>query len=144
MPEIDPARIPRLPVDFMNADHALEVRMLNELEAALSAHRRGQGPLGAVLEKLSVFAVHTREHFMREEALMREARFAAYAMHKAVHDRALAEMNEEAQAFREREDGERLARYLFQKLPDWCVNHIRTMDLVTARSIGSGPTPRAP
>jgi len=142
MPEIDPSQLPHLPVPFMNQDHALEVRMLNELGAALSAHRRGQGTLEAVLEKLSLLAVHTRDHFMREESLMRETRFPAYPVHKAEHDRVLAEMDAEARAFRERGDGERLARYLFEALPAWFLNHIRSMDLVTARSTGSGPTPR--
>lgn len=139
--EIDPAQVPYFPVGFMNADHADEVRMLNEVEAALSAQRRGEGTLEAVLEKLSVFAVHAREHFLREESLMREARFPAYAAHKAEHDRVLAQMNAEASAFRERGDGERLAKYLFQTLPDWFVTHVRTMDLVAARSSASTTVP---
>jgi hemerythrin len=143
MPEIDPSQVPQFPVGFMNADHALEVRMLNDLESALSAHRRGQGSLEAVLEKLSIFAVSAREHFLREESLMREAQYPAYAAHKAEHDRVLSEMNEEARVFRERGDGERLARYLFRTLPDWFVTHVRTMDLVAAKSsAGSGPRGR--
>jgi hemerythrin len=144
MAEIDPSQVPFFPVGFMNADHALEARMLNELEEALSAHRRGQGSIEAVLEKLSVFAVSAREHFLREESLMRESQFPAYPAHKAEHDRVLAEMNEEARAFRERGDGERLAKYLFQTLPDWFVAHVRTMDLLAARSSASGRGPRAP
>jgi hemerythrin len=143
MAEIDPSQVPNFPVGFMNADHAVEVRMLNDLEAALSAHRRGQGSLEAVLEKLSIFAVSAREHFLREESLMREARYPAYAAHKAEHDRVLADMNQEARAFREGGDGERLARYLFRTLPDWFVTHVRTMDLAAARSSAPSPTPRA-
>jgi hemerythrin len=136
--KIDPSLVPDLPVEFMNADHALEVTLLNDIERALDAHRRGQGTLAAVLEKLSVFAVHTRDHFLREESLMRQTRFSAYGAHKAEHDRVLAEMNAEASAFREHGDGERLARYLFRALPEWFVNHVRSMDVVTARSTGSG------
>lgn len=137
MAEIDPSLVPNLPVEFMNADHALEVTLLNDIERALDDHRRGRGTLDRVLEKLSVFAVHTRDHFLREESLMRETRFPAYAAHKAEHDRVLAEMNAQATAFRERGDGERLARYLFQALPEWFVNHVRSMDVVTARSTGA-------
>jgi hemerythrin len=138
MAEIDPSQVPDLPVEFMNVDHALEVTLLNEIERALSAHRNGQGTLEQVLEKLSVFAVHTRDHFLREESLMREQRFPAYAAHKAEHDRVLAEMNAEATAFRDGGDGPRLARYLFETLPSWFVNHVRSMDVVTAWS-GGGP-----
>ncbi len=141
--DIDPSQVPNFPVGFMNADHALEMRMLNELEAALTAHRRGEGPLEAVLEKLSIFAVSAREHFLREESLMREAHYPAYPAHKAEHDRVLADMNEEARAFRERGDGERLARYLFQALPEWFVTHTRTMDLAAAKSSASSVAPRA-
>ncbi len=116
----------------MNADHAREARLVNEVEAALAAHRRGEGTLAGVVERLSLLAVHTREHFTREEALMREAGFPAYPVHKAEHDRVLAEMNAEARAFRETGDGARLSRYLGEALPAWYVNHTRTMDAVTA------------
>ncbi len=124
----------------MNADHAQEARLLNEIGAALSAHRRGDGTLTAVLERLSVLAVHMRDHFLREESLMREARFPAYPKHRGEHDRVLAEMDAEARAFRERGDADRLSSYLFEKLPAWYADHVRTMDLVTAKS--AHPTPR--
>lgn len=133
MPRIDPAQVPQLPVAFMNADHAREVALLNELEAALDAHARGEGTLGAVVERLSVLAVHTREHFLREESMMREARFPAYLQHKAEHDRVLAGMDVEARLFREYGDAARLSEYLFESLPAWFLNHIRTMDAVTSR-----------
>lgn len=133
MPWIDPAQLPQLPVPFMNADHAREGRLVNDVEAALEAHRRGEGTLIAVVERLSVLAVHSREHFLREESMMREAGFPAYAQHKAEHDRVLAEMDAEARAFRAHGDAARLARYLFEALPAWFLNHVRTMDLVTSR-----------
>ena len=143
MAEIQLQRLPQLPIAFMNADHAQEVRLVNAVEAALEAHRRGQGTLAAVVEHLSLLAVHTREHFMREETAMRETRFPAYPVHKAEHDRVLAEMDAEARAFRETGGGERLSRYLAEALPAWFVNHIRTMDAVTAgylaRQRGSAP-----
>jgi hemerythrin len=133
MPEIDPAQIPELPIAFMNADHAREVSLVNDLEGALTAHARGERPVDDILERLSILAVHTRMHFLREESMMREARFPAYPVHKAEHDRVLAEMDAEARAFRERHDPARLRRYLFEALPAWFVNHIRTMDVVTAQ-----------
>jgi hemerythrin len=140
MPEIDPAHIPDLPIAFMNADHAREVMLVNDLEGALAAHDRGERPLGDIVERLSVLAVHTREHFLREETMMREARFPAYPVHKAEHDRVLAEMDAEARAFREGGDAARLRHYLFEALPAWFLNHIRTMDVVTAGFVaGQGP-----
>ncbi len=132
MAEIDVERLPQLPVAFMNADHLREARLVNAVEAALDAHRRGEGTLAAVVEQLSLLAVHTREHFTREETAMREAGFPAYPAHKAAHDRVLADMDAEARAFRDGGDGERLSRYLAEALPAWFANHVRTMDTVTA------------
>jgi hemerythrin len=129
---IDLAHLPQLPVAFMNADHLREGRLVNDVEAALEAHQRGEGTLGAVVEKLSLLAVHTREHFTREETAMREARFPAYPVHRAAHDRVLEQMDAEARAFRERGDGARLSRYLAEALPAWFADHVRTMDTVTA------------
>jgi hemerythrin len=140
MASLDPADLPDLPVNFMNADHQREVELVNALEEALSAQERGEGAVDAVLERLSLLAVHTREHFMREESMMREAGFPAYPMHKAEHDRVLAEMNAEARAFRDSKDGARLARYLGSTLPSWFRNHVRTMDVVTARFVAGAST----
>jgi hemerythrin len=134
MPSIDPDQVPQLPVAFMNEDHGREVRLVNDVEAALEAHAAGRGTLATVLERLSLLAVHTREHFLREESMMRETRFPAYPVHKAEHDRVLAEMDAEARRFRESGDAARLSRFLFEALPAWFVNHIRTMDAVTARA----------
>ncbi len=132
MAEIDLEQLPQLPMAFMNVDHAREVRLVNAVEAALAAHRRGEGTLAAVLEQLSVLAVQTREDFLREETVMREAAYPGYPAHKAEHDRVLADMDAEARAFRDRGDGERLSRYLAEALPAWFVNHIRTTDAATA------------
>lgn len=125
--------LPQLPVAFMNADHAREARLVNDVEAALDAYARGEGTLVAVVEKLSVLAVHTREHFLREESLMREAGFPAYAAHKAEHDRVLADLDAEVRLFRERGDAARLSRFVRETLPAWYLHHTRTMDQVTSR-----------
>jgi hemerythrin len=145
MGRIDPKDIPELPVPFMNEDHHREVALVNDLEEALAAHDAGgAGTLDAVMAKLALLAVHTREHFVREEAAMRAARFPAYPVHKAEHDRVLAEMDREARLFREKGDAGRLSRYLFEVMPTWFRGHVRTMDVVTAqflseRQVDAGP-----
>ncbi len=134
-PYVDASQVPELPLAFMNADHADEVRLLESLGEALAGYRRGQGTLGEVIERLSLLAVHTREHFLREEQAMRETGFPAYPIHKAEHDRVLGEMDVEARRFREGGDPGRLWSYLFETVPAWFVHHIRTMDAVTARHV---------
>jgi hemerythrin len=134
---VDTTQIPELPLAFMNADHAEEMRLLEDLGDALDEHRDGRGSLAPVLERLALLAVHTREHFLREEQAMRETGFPAYPVHKAEHDRALSEMDQEARRFREGGDPERLRKYLFQVVPAWFIHHIRTMDETTARFVSS-------
>lgn len=133
---VDPTQVPELPLAFMNTDHAEEMRLLEELGSALEAHQQG-GPAHPVLERLALLAVHTREHFLREEQLMREVGFPPYPVHKAEHDRVLAEMDAEARRFREGGDPQRLWRYLFDVVPAWFVQHIKTMDTMTARFVAS-------
>lgn len=138
---VDATQVPELPLAFMNADHAEEVRLLEDLGGALQAYRQGAGSLDPVLEKLALLAVHTREHFLREEQVMRETQFPAYPVHKADHDRVLAEMDSEARRFRDGGDPDRLWSYLFEAVPAWFVQHIRTMDAVTARYVMAQPSP---
>lgn len=136
---VDASQIPRLPLAFMNADHAEEVRLLEDLGEALTAHRTDPRHLEAVLERLALLAVHTREHFLREEQVMRETDFPAYPVHKAEHDRVLAEMDVEARRFRDGGEPDRLWTYLFRTVPAWFVHHIRTMDQVTAQFVSRQP-----
>jgi hemerythrin len=132
---IDPSQVPELPLAAMNADHVEEFRLLAQVGDALEAHRRGATGPETLLERLAILAVHTREHFLREEQVMRESGYAGYAAHKAEHDRLLAEMDAEARAFRERTDVARLARYLLGDVRSWYLLHTRTMDVAAARFV---------
>jgi hemerythrin len=54
-------------------------------------------------------------------------------------------MDQEARRFREGGDAARLSSYLFEVVPAWFVQHIRTMDHVTARFVvGARPGAAAP
>ncbi|ABS27249.1 bacteriohemerythrin [Anaeromyxobacter sp. Fw109-5] len=142
MPYVDSSQLPDLPLAFMNRDHAEEFRLLEELGQALEAHGQGSGTTDEILQRLAVLAVKTREHFLHEESVMREAAFPAYLPHKMEHDRVLAEMDAEAKAFRERGDTKRLRRYLIDSVPRWFVAHTTSMDVVTAGFVAARRTPR--
>lgn len=135
MAYVDPSQLPDLPLGFMNRDHAEEFRLLEELGRALEAHGHGSGSIAGILERLALLAVHTREHFLHEESVMREAGFPAYLPHKTEHDRVLAEMDAEAQAFRKGGDVVRLKRYLLDIVPRWFIAHTTSMDVVTAHYV---------
>jgi hemerythrin len=131
MPLVDIAAIPQVPLAFMNDDHREEARLLNELADALEAHRGGEAPRAAVLERWDTLHRHTVEHFGREEAAMQRVGFPPYPVHKAEHERVLEEMRAEARRFAEDGDAERLWRYVSEAVPAWFVEHIQSMDHVT-------------
>lgn len=133
MPLLDVSTIPRVALDFQNEDHQAEGRMLNDVADALERYRDGSEGQDAVLAQLEALVEHTREHFERENRLMREQGFPAFPVHRAEHTRVLAEMEREAFLFREQGDPGRLSRYVTSVVVSWFVNHIRTMDAVTAQ-----------
>lgn len=142
MSRIQPEEVPELPVPFMNEDHRREIGLVNDVAAALDARAGvGVGALPAalepVVERLALLAVQMREHFLHEEAAMRVSRFPGYAVHRAEHDRVLAQMDREARAFRDDGDAARLARYLFEGLPAWYRGHVRAMDAEAARHLAA-------
>lgn len=129
--------IPQVALDFVNADHREEGRLLNELADAVEGHRGGKVPVEAVLHRLEALLGHTQEHFGREEQAMQRAGFPPYPVHKAEHDRVLEEMEVEATHFRETGDTARLRRYVRELVPAWFISHIQSMDAVTAGFVAS-------
>lgn len=127
MPSIDGSALPELPVEFMNRDHLDAVEMANALDEILD-----EGEVEAITEALEDLVEHTREHFLREEDAMREVGFPAYPMHKAEHDRVLGEIDDVLAQWTRSGDREELASWLRGGFPSWLIDHIQTMDTVTA------------
>lgn len=143
MAYVDRSHFPVLPVDFMNADHEEEFRLLEQVGDALEAQGAGAAGEALVLERLALLAVHSRENFLREEIAMRAARFPDTEAHRAEHDKALAEMDAEVRRFRETGDRERLREYLLDAVPSWFETHIGTTDLLAARFLAAQSVPGA-
>jgi hemerythrin len=137
MPIVDLDAIPTVALTFMNEDHREEGRLLNDAVDALEALRAGRAAPPAVLGALEALLAHTREHFEREEATMRDARFPPYPVHKAEHDHVVGELEIEIRRFRETGETGRLRAYLTEAVPRWFVAHIESMDTVTARFVAS-------
>lgn len=131
---IDPERLPRLAVPFMNEDHAEEARLINAASDRVEALRGGTGGPDEVKGALEALYAHTRAHFAREESAMLEASFPALSFHQAEHVRILGELGEAERRFRESGQGEPLAAYL-ATFPSWFEQHIASMDTVTARYV---------
>ncbi len=137
MPLVDLDSIPQVPLAFVNADHREEGRLLNEVAEAVAALSGGRGDAAAVERALDALRDHTAAHFGREDEAMRRTFFPAFPVHHAEHVRVLAELDDEIRRFRETGDAARLTAWVLGDVPAWFVDHIQTMDLVTARFVAS-------
>lgn len=74
-------------VATMEREHALEIRMVRELQSALAAGDRAAAD--ALFQRLEEF---TEAHFLAEQLLMRLHAYPAYAAHQEEHDRLIGEL----------------------------------------------------
>lgn len=120
---------PKVALEFMNRDHAEFIALREKLLGLLSA------PNTEVDTLLDELLEHTRRHFAEEERLMLEAHFPPYPMHKGEHGRVLADMTEKVESWKQEHDSDALRQWLDRGAGDWFVNHVSTMDLITAHFI---------
>lgn len=113
----------------MDRDHADSLALWDAAKGA---------PAGELAAPFAAFTRHLREHFEREEGLMREKSFFAAHCHGDEHARVLEEIaSVEAELAAGSED--RARRYLRHQFPDWFHNHLATMDRVTATFLANAP-----
>ncbi|WP_165873553.1 bacteriohemerythrin [Parasulfuritortus cantonensis] len=127
--------IPRVAVEFMNSDHDHAAEQLADMLAALPTY--GAAP-AALAEACRAFLDHNREHFAREEEAMQATGFPPYPVHKQEHERALAWLADfTAGVAAGSPDADAVNRVVGQEIPAWFIQHIQTMDFVTANWIAS-------
>lgn len=124
---------PQVALTFMNRDHAEFVALRDSLLGQLDA----QSPAAAVDVSLDELLNHTRHHFAEEERLMREVNFPPFPVHKGEHDAVLKDMATRVEDWNQDRDAERLRVWLDKDVGDWFVNHVSTMDFVTAHFIAA-------
>ncbi len=125
---------PRVALDFMNHDHQEFDALRDQLLESLNQSPPDLDKLDARLDNL---LEHTRHHFAEEESRMQAAQFPPYPMHKGEHDRVLADMTTQVEAWERGRDAEALKNWLKKDVGDWFVNHVNTMDFITAAFIAS-------
>jgi hemerythrin len=124
---------PQVPLDFMNRDHAEFVA----LRAGLLAQLDAQSPEAALDGLLDELLEHTRHHFAEEERQMQETRFPPFTLHKGEHDAVLADMAAKINQWKQGRKWNDLRAWLEGAVGDWFVNHVTTMDFVTAGFIAA-------
>jgi len=122
---------PQVALDFMNRDHAEFVSLRNSLIAFLG----GNSPDAEVDALLTELLAHTKHHFAEEERQMQATHFPPYRMHKMEHDRVIADMELHGTNWMTGRDRNELKDWLENDVATWFVNHVSTMDMVTAHFI---------
>ncbi len=109
----------------MDREHALELQIVRELQAAL---RASDGAIATELvARLEDF---TNAHFLAEQILMRLHAYPGYAAHQAEHDRLIAELRELAARVAQGLTGDPAEEV--ERLERWLLAHMASEDHVLA------------
>ncbi len=130
---IKEGQIPDVAVKEMNQIHKTEIDILNKLYKAIEAYEEGKASAEVIDVLFDEFVKDVKEHFSFEQQLMEKYNFFAYPMHRAEHDRVLYELQSLEKVWKEERDIEALKNYLEKNFVPWIINHVQTMDTVTAQ-----------
>ena len=134
MPLLTIDQVHHIAVDEMQHTHEEEISMLNEINALATIYENDKTKHEELENKLDEYIKHVKVHFANEERLMRLYQFPPFQMHKAEHDRVLHELDHFAIRWKQHGELDAIIAYLRQSV-DWIINHISTMDNMTAMFI---------
>ncbi len=121
-------QLPMVAMASMNDTHLEDIIIINRLSVAVE--NKDTVLTNSILKEL---IEHTITHFSGEEEMMREKNFPPYLVHKGEHDRVLKELKAIAQGFAQSDgDFQLVMAYVDGSLIPWLINHIQTLDTVTA------------
>ncbi|MDX9845461.1 MAG: bacteriohemerythrin [Tenuifilaceae bacterium] len=106
--------------DIMDNDHKVLVQLINDLYVEMA---RGDGSVvvESVIEKL---VDNSKNHFRREEKLMKSLSYPDFEKHELEHDAFIAKVSQCSRNIKSDSVTTNLARFL----KDWLVNHILSSD----------------
>jgi len=120
--------IPRVALNDMNNVHAVEIEIVNKLYDAIVKNE----DIAEILKYFDEFLDDVINHFTFEQGLMEKYNFFAYPVHRAEHDRVLYELKSLEKILKEKGDIKTVIDYLENVFKPWIINHVQTMDTVTA------------
>ncbi|WP_028468821.1 bacteriohemerythrin [Neptunomonas japonica] len=136
MPLLDLSAVPHVALNFMNDDHATATEIANQLHAEIALAKNTETDnTSKITELLAELYQHNVEHFAREELQMVDAAFPPYDCHKGEHERVLTQMQAVLNTWQKEYDLSQLEHYLRDVMVPWFIQHINTMDTVTAMFI---------
>lgn len=132
--------IPSVLLDFMNEDHKEATHQINALHATLEKIQQTQiEDRETVAQMLTGFYRHNETHFIREQMEMERTGFPAYGCHRGEHERVLEELSSVISEWHNGMTTAALDQYLSSTVTPWFINHINTMDTVTAMFVSRHP-----
>lgn len=120
--------IPKVAVNKMNEIHSEEIKIVNELYQKILDN----GDLETIIALFDEFLKDVESHFSFEQSLMEKYNFFAYPIHRGEHDRVLYELKSLEKLLKEKNNIEAVKDYLEDNFKPWIINHVMTMDTVTA------------
>ncbi len=127
---LDVTDIPRVALDAMNDVHKDELAIVNNVNAAI---------ISRDVDKISLLCkewlAHTNAHFDKEKYMMEKYDFPAFHCHQNEHIEALELLEKTLAAWTQQNNLDELAIYVQKTWPEWYINHISTMDVMTSAFI---------
>ena len=135
--------LPLVAMDFMNNTHFEDVDLINEIYEIIEDYEQNKTDenFNRLKEVYNDWVNHTIQHFTKEEEEMVRKNFFAYPHHKGEHDKNLNDIKIVWKNFETSKNIEVLKNYIAYDLVNWLVNHIKSMDTVTARFFNTGMSP---
>ncbi|WP_456382151.1 bacteriohemerythrin [Persephonella sp.] len=125
---MDISELPRVALDRMNRVHEEEIKILNKLYQSIVE--------GADIEEIDrnfrEFLEDVVNHFTSEQKMMEEFNFFAFPMHKGEHDIVLGQLENLKKNWEKEKNPELIKAFVENEFLPWLMNHIQTMDAVTA------------
>jgi len=134
---IDEKILPQVGLAFMQLEHDEIIRRLKDLETLIIRLEAGESVTFQITSVIEGMLEHTHSHFLREEKNMERCHYLPRRGHKAAHDEFLAEMTTAHEQWRETQNLSALKLYFLVQVPTWFMQHLNSMDLVTARFLAS-------
>jgi hemerythrin len=140
---IDKKDLPTVDIDFMNKIHEEDLEIINEMFRLILMYEKVSTEINRqnIDVQYQKWFHHTVEHFQKEEIQMKELNFPNYEFHKSEHNKALAQMDTIFREWNESQNIQVLKIYFREILPNWLIEHIKSMDTVTATFFKSATNP---
>lgn len=125
---LDVSQIPKVALERMNKVHEEEIKLLNQLFESIDKGKE----IEEIDDLFKAFVEDVKKHFSSEQEMMEQFNFFAYPMHRGEHDMILGQLANLEKNWEKNKNPELIKAYIENEFLPWLMNHIQTMDTVTA------------